>query len=670
MQDMKGESAVQKKKIMTAAIAALLGLTLLAGCASSAESGNTTAPETAGGASASAIAADTGTVDVIFDSSDHYFDWQSGSYTTLDMSAGSQTVAKSGTYEITGTLNDGSLIIDVDKSADKGTVYLVLNNVSITSETSAPIDIKDAEKVVLVLENETVNTVTQGSGVVVNSDNEPSAAVFSKADLTITGGGALTVVSDYNDGITCKDTLKITGGTLYVQAKSDGITGKDLLAVETSDITVTAGKDGMRSTNDTDADRGSILIKDGVFDIHAANDAIQAYRTLQIDGGSFDLTSGGGYAGTISTDTGFGKGEPGGYFPQPGNQAGTDPAFQTGTDDDATQIADVGGMTGAPGINSDSPADSASDSASDSKKCLKADGAILINGGSFLISSYEDALNSSGDIVIGGGTLTLSAGDDGIRADADVSLSGGTVTIHNSYEGIEGSTITVNNGELTLNASDDGFNVNDGTGLQTIGGGSVYINAGGDGLDSNGSVTMTGGTVYVDGPTNNGNGAIDYAAVFTISGGTLVATGSSGMAQTPGMSSSQPSILMYYATPQAAGTAVTVRDESGNTVATFTPAKAYSSAAISAPGLKTGQTYTLTSGETDVVTFTISDTVTYLNESGVTTSQGMMMPGGQMPGGQMPGGQMPGGQIPDGQMGGSGKPQGGGFGGGKPGGMG
>jgi hypothetical protein len=190
-------------------------------------------------------------------------------------------------------------VIDVDKSADKGTVNLILNNVSITSETSAPIYVKDAKAVVLVLENNTVNTVTQGSGVVVNSDNEPSAAVFSKADLTITGGGTLNVVSKYNDGITSKDTLKITDGTLYIEAKGDGITGKDALAVEKANITVTSGKDGLRATNDTDAGMGNILVKDGVFDIQAGNDALQAYGTLQLDGGSFDLTSGGGYAGFV-----------------------------------------------------------------------------------------------------------------------------------------------------------------------------------------------------------------------------------------------------------------------------------------------------------------------------------------------------------------------------------
>jgi hypothetical protein len=557
------------------------------------------------GAWLSAVTAVMDTVDVSFDGSDDAIDWRSGSYTTLDMSTGSQTVTKSGTYEITGTLADGSLIIDIDTSTDKGIVNLILNTVSITSETSAPIYVKDADKVVLVLENNTVNTVTQGSGVAVNTENEPSAAVFSKADLTITGGGTLNVVSGYNDGITCKDTLKITDGTLYIEATGDGITGKDVLAVEQADITINAGKDGLRSTNDTDAGMGSILIKDGIFDIHAGGDAIQANSTLQIDGGSFDLTSGGGYAGITNSDTGFGQ----------------------------------SGMGAASG--DDTNGDAGSDS--DSKKCLKATGGIVINGGTILMSSSEDALHSNGGVAIAGGNLTLSAGDDGIHADADVSVTGGSVTIQNSYEGIEGKNITVNNGEISLNSSDDGFNVNDGTGVQAIGGGTVYINAGGDGLDANGSVTMTGGTVYVDGPTNNGNGAIDYQMGFTISGGTLIAAGSSGMAQTPGMKSSQNALLMYYTTPQAAGTAVTVRDESGNTVASFTPAKEYSSAAISAPGLKTGQSYTLFSGETETVTFTLTETVTYLNESGVTTNQGMM-PGGQMGGGQHQGGPMGGGK--------------------------
>ena len=199
-----------------------------------------------------------------------------------------------------------------------------------------------------------------------------------------------------------------------------------------------------------------------------------------------------------------------------------------------------------------------------------------------------------------------------------------------SYEGIEGTNVTLSFCEIKINSSDDGLNVNDASGLLTISGGNISVVAGGDGLDSNGAISMTGGTVTVDGPTDNGNGAIDYDKTFTMTGGILIATGSSGMAQAPDTGSSQASILMYYTSAQAAGTAVTLKDESGNVIASFTPTKQYASAAISAPGLKTGKAYTLYSGDTKVVTFTPSSAVTYLNESGVTTAQGM---GGGMGGG-------------------------------------
>lgn len=596
------------KKLSAAALAVALSAAILSGCgaANSSTSAGTTSTATGSSTSASVIAATTESIQVSMDSSDYYFDWQAEIHTTLDMSSGSQTITKSGIYEITGTLADGSLIVDIDKSTDKGTVYLILNNTNITSASSAPIYVKDAKKVVLVLENGTTNTISQGSGVVVNSDNEPSAAIFSKADLTITGSGTLSVTSDFNDGITSKDTLKITDGTLVINSNKDGIVGKDVIAVEKAVITITAGKDGMRSTNDTDTGQGNILLKDGTYTITANNDAIQAYGLLQVDGGTFNLTSGGGYTGSISANVNPGSGGMG----------------RPDTVTQATETTDAS-------------------STSDSKKALKATGGIIINGGAFTIASYEDSVNSSGNVVINGGTLTIQAGDDAIHSDTDVTISGGTITIANAYEGIEGKNITINSGDIKVTSSDDGINVNDAAGLLTITGGNIYLNAGGDGLDSNGSAKMTGGTVYVDGPTDSGNGAIDYDKSFTISGGTIIAAGSSGMAQSTDSSSSQPSILMYYTAAQAAGTTLTVKDESGNTVASFTPAKQYSSAAISAPGLKTGQTYTLYSGETKVVNFTLSDTVTYLSESGVTANQSAIPGGGTQMGG---GGQFNGGK--------------------------
>jgi len=132
---------------------------------------------------------------------------------------------------------------------------------------------------------------------------------------------------------------------------------------------------------------------------------------------------------------------------------------------------------------------------------------------------------------------------------------------------------------------------------------------------------MSGGTVYVDGPTQNGNGAIDYNTSFAITGGTLVAAGSSGMAEAPDSNSSQLSFLMYYSTAQKAGTPIVVKDAAGNTLISYTPAKDYSSVVVSTPALKSGGTYTLYSGDSKVVSFSLADKVTYLNESGITTNQ-------------------------------------------------
>lgn len=590
---------VLSASILTACTAPKTGSSALNGSASTLAGTATPGTTTAGTTTNKTGQVGTGNlqaVNVKYDSEDYYFNWKSGSYQTINLENGSSTISKSGIYEITGTLREGSLVVDIDKTADKGAVYLVLNNAGISSTKSAPILVKGAKKVVLILENGTTNTLYQGSGVTVDKDGDPSAALFSKADLTITGSGTLKVTSDFNDGITGKDELKITDGIILIQSKADGIVGKDLLAVEKGNITINAGKDGMRSTNETDAGMGNIVIKDGSFNITANNDAMQAYGILETDGGRYNISTGGGYPGKSLK----------------------------------TNMDGPGMMGGRPGQVIQKSQTANSDT--ESRKGLKANGGILLINGTFNLSTNDDSIHSDGDILINGGTINLQAGDDGIHSETTVTINGGSLNIKDSYEGIEGKNITLNNGKISLTSSDDSFNVNNSSGLLTINGGEVSLNAGGDGLDSNGSVKMTGGIVTVDGPTANNNGAIDYDGKFTITGGTVVASGSSGMAEAPDSTSSQPSILMYYSSLQAAGTKITLKDSTGNTLASSTPTKAYASVAISAPGMKTGSNYTLYKGETKLVTFTLSNAVTYLNESGVTTGR-TNGPGGGGPAG-------------------------------------
>lgn len=549
----------------------------LSGCSAKSEK-NTSGTGSSDSSKKQAAVTSVETVNVKYDAEDYSFDWKSQSHQTVDVGGGSQTIRSSGIYEITGTLADGSLIVDVDKNTDDGIVTLVLNGVGIHSDTTAPIDIENAEKVVLILADGTDNTITQGSSVKTDDSGDPSAAIFATSDLTITGGGTLNVTTGYNDGITSKDKLKITDGTIVVNAEKDGIVGKDLLAVQNAAVTITAGKDGMRSTNETDSGEGNLIIKDGTFTIRAGNDGLQAYALLEIDGGTFDITTGGGYTGVTKTSGNGGMGGPNGQ------------STKTSSSSDA------------------------------SYKGLKATESVRINGGSFTLSCKDDAVHSNGDVVITDGGFTVQSGDDGIHSDADVTISGGSVLIQNSYEGIEGKNVTVGAGSIQVTSSDDGFNVNDSSGVLTFGGGDIYVNAGGDGLDSNGSIVMTDGTVKVDGPTDSGNGALDFDQTFTISGGTVLAAGSSGMAQTP-ESGTQPSILMYFTSAQSGGTQITLKDGGGNVIADDTPSKTFQSMAISSASLKKGSSYTLYKNGEKVVTFTLSGTATYVNESGVTSKQ-------------------------------------------------
>lgn len=577
---------------------------------------------------------------------------------------GTVTITEAGTYVLSGTLSDGQIIVDEQA---KGTVRLVMNGVQLTDSDSAPIYIKEAGKVVITLQEGTENSVTDGAAYVFAdaATDEPSAAIYSKADLTINGTGKLIVTGNYNDGISSKDDLKIMSGTFEVKAADDGIVGKDLIAVQDGNITINAEGDGIKSTNDEDADKGFIAIAAGTFDITAGNDGIQAETAAVIDGGTYTLVTGGGSVNAEVKAGEGGMGMGGGFGGQrPGTETSGDQPAAGGTPPamDAAATTDQAATAAA---ETDTAA--AAETESTSAKGLKAGGDLTVNGGSFTIDSTDDAVHSNSNVSITDGQFEIAAGDDGIHADSLTSLSGGTINITKSYEGIEGGSITVSGGEIHVVATDDGVNVaggNDnnaaaggtqaqdqfsstGSNLLTISGGTLTVDAAGDGLDSNGSITMTGGTAIVNGPENSGNGALDYDGTFNMTGGYLVAAGASGMAQAPGEDSSQYSVGMTFSETQQAGTLVHLEDADGNTILTFTPSKSFQTVVVSSPELKEGS-YTVytggsstgtavdglyTDGEynggTEFVTFDITSSVTWVNESGITTApSGMGGPGG------------------------------------------
>lgn len=479
------------------------------------------------------------------------------------------TITSAGTYQISGILNDGQIIVN---TADQDTVKITLNGVQITSSTSAPIYVVSAEKTVITLAEGTQNTITNGDAyVLANAEtDEPNAAIFSHDDLTIKGDGALTVNGNYSHGIVSKDDLKITGGVITVNAVGNGIKGRDSIAVKDGTITIDAGGDGLQTTNEEEAEKGYISIEGGALTITAGLDGIQAQTSLLVSGGDIAITTGGGSGNTSVSG---------------------------------------GGMWGR-GMMEGNP-----NKPTDSAKGLKAVADVTITGGTITISAADDAIHSNGSLTISAGVITLASGDDGLHADASLTIDGGELNITQSYEGVESAVITINGGTIHVIASDDGFNTAggaDGSAVNgrpgqnqfamssnyhlTINGGYVFIDAVGDGIDANGPIDMTGGVVLVNGPTENMNGALDYTGAFNITGGVLVAVGSAGMAQAPSASSTQYSVMQNFAAPQAAGTPVSIVAANGTAVLTFTPTKAYQSVVFSSPELKNGETYTVYTG--------------------------------------------------------------------------
>ena len=288
----------------------------------------------------------------------------------------------------------------------------------------------------------------------------------------------------------------------------------------------------------------------------------------------------------------------------------------------------AGSLSGCGNKNSASLSDDAS------AKGLKAGMALTIEGGIFDLNCADDAIHSNGNVTIMDGTFEISTGDDAVHADETSTISGGTLNIAKFCEGIEGVSVDISGGEITIVASNDGLNAANGTatvpgvgtsdGIIRISGGTVCIHASGDGLDSNGDLDVTGGQNYVfsDGMAD---AALDYDGTATITAGTVIAVGNSGMAQNFGTNSTQGAILVNF-NGNVTGD-VSLADSGGNVLATFSPDGSYNSVVVSFAGLTIGKTYPVTAG-TQSQTVTL-DSLIYGSSNGFGGMGGMGGPRGQ-----------------------------------------
>ena len=491
------------------------------------------------------------------------------------VSGNTVTITAAGTYLISGTLSEGQIKVEVNE-ADK--VQLVLSGATVTSANSAALHVAKADKVFLTLADGSENTLATSGAYAATDDSAIDGAVFSRSDLTVNGGGSLAVSSVEGNGIVCKDDVVLTSGTTTVTAAKHAIQANDSIRIAGGSYTLRAGTDGIHAKNDEDSKLGYIYVAGGSLDITAESDGFDANYVLRVDGGTITVSAG----------------------------------------DDG----------------------------------LHAESDLTINGGNITVTKSNEGLEGA-RVTIAGGTQDVVASDDGVNAsgDPDDSDSSSDTDDDSSKNNAPGSDRpgTAGSGQMTGGqespAQDQGGRGDstppqvrqDGQGGQGNGappqegkggmaagadesayllitGGTLTVKADGDGLDSNGALEVSGGEVYVSGPTSDGDSAIDYGdgSTATITGGTVVALGSTGMAKGFGNSSTQGSMLISAS--GNTGDTVTLSDSSGKVLCSYVAQKSFACVLVSAPGVEQGKTYTLKVGSNSIdVTL---DGITYSNVSG------------------------------------------------------
>lgn len=547
------------------------------------------------------------------------------------------TITQAGTYQIAGTLDDGALIVE---SGENAKITLVLGGVSIKNTTGAAIQIATADDVTIELAEGTTNVLQSGEEVDIATATESKeasgGALQSKADLKIKGRGSLTVLGYLNNGIHCTKDLKIKNGNISVTALGHGIKGKNSVTVSGGTVTVTSGKDGITSDETENEEKGFVTIEDGEIIITSAGDGVSAETTLTVTGGVISIISGGGSANAQQkTDNMRGWWD-----------------FDNSASDDKS-VSCKGLKAGkAMMISGGSITIDAQDDA------LHTDGDMTISGGECILSTGDDGAHAelsltvldgkitvltsyegleANQITLADGELDITATDDGINANGGSDgfsggfgggFGGGRGGMGGSFGGRRNDTnnhsgdMTPPDGNApsgnppTMPGQDaaDSTTTDDTIDKQPvllITGGKITVNADGDGLDSNGNLRVEGGDITINGPSNGGNGALDIGTenggVGFISGGTLIALGTSSMAENFGSTSTQCAFLVTM-NSFGAGETITITDSQGNVLYTGVTVKSANSVVFSSPDLTVGETYTVTIGSTSA-TVTQSSTV-------------------------------------------------------------
>lgn len=449
------------------------------------------------------------------------------------------------------------------KSSKKGTPSVTIKSVGDGIQAFGFVDISDG-----------IVNITSGEDSI--KTNGTLEEITLDDDAVDADGNALT---ELPDGLVFS-TITISGGEITINSSQDGIQADTAITISNGVINIESCLEDAINCS------GSIEFAEGTLTIVSTQDAVQADTQLTILGGTINITTDGGYT-----------------------------SFQNTARDGNTDSIDY------------------------SCKGLKSDNAVVISGGNITVNSRDDSIHSDGSVLINGGTLTLASGDDGVHAETTLTVEDGEtaspdITVTTSYEGFEGYKIYINGGYSRIKASDDSVNAageetgdtqsvsarfgggpgggnnnrpgnmgggmdeNSGYGYLYINGGTLVVNSGGDGIDSNGIFNITGGTVLINGPTSGGNGILDSGDNdgVTVTGGLLIGVGTKDMPVYP--KGNQVSGYYTFSNTQSAGTLLNLQDANGNSIFTFAPEKNYQMIIFSSPDLQLGSTYSLYSGGT------------------------------------------------------------------------
>lgn len=470
-------------------------------------------------------------------------------------------ITDGGDFTVTGTLDDGMIYVNTEEK-----VKLRLSGMSLTNTEGPAIFFDNADKALITITENTENFLTDSADY---GEIDAKGVIFSNDDLEIKGKGTLWINGSFKHGIACDDKLTFDNANLNITAVKDGIHVNDAITILGGTINISAGSDGIQS-------EGTVLIEDGTITVPQCEEGIESGSTLTVNGGNINiistddgLNSGGGSGDSTTEGRGFG-----GRIPENDGQSIAPPQDFVGEKDNSFSGKNDGGFSMRGGQRPDT--------------------AQAPDGEAFALPENEQGRRDQHQIGKAPGFSGNESGKIPQMQDDNASV--------------------LPEDKQDNEAADKSIYIN---------GGVINVNAQGDGVDSNGNIYMTGGELYVNGPTGNGDGAIDCSS-FIISGGTVAAAGSSGMAMNASSKSEQNSVIVYFSETMSAQSTVSIKASDGKELVSFTPEKEYSSLMFSSPELNQNQTYEVYID--DVLKETFEQTG--VSESAGTLARGSFMRGG------------------------------------------